>query len=66
HLAQNFPNPFNPTTNIKYSIPEAGKISLIVFNILGEEVVTLANEFKAAGNYEVNFDATELPSGIYF
>jgi photosystem II stability/assembly factor-like uncharacterized protein len=65
-LEQNYPNPFNPTTTIKYSIAKAGKVSLRVFNILGEEVVNLVNEFKEAGNYKVNFNAGRLSSGIYY
>ena len=65
-LEQNFPNPFNPTTTIKYSIPNEADVSLEVFNTLGEEVAVLVNESKRAGNYEVKFDATALSSGIYF
>ena len=71
-LNQNFPNPFNPTTTIKYSIPNgvgskhAFTVQLKVYDILGNEVATLVNEQKAAGNYTVNFDASELSSGIYF
>ena len=65
-LSQNFPNPFNPTTKIAYSLPKAGKVSLKVFDMLGREVTTLVNEEKTAGNYEVTFDATVLPSGVYF
>jgi len=65
-LYQNFPNPFNPSTNIKYSIPNEGKVSLIVFNLLGEEVTTLVNEEQSAGNYKVEFNISSLPSGVYF
>jgi photosystem II stability/assembly factor-like uncharacterized protein len=64
-LSQNYPNPFNPNTTIKFSIPVSGKTSLKVFNILGEKVSTLINEVKEAGNYEINFDASNLPSGTY-
>lgn len=64
-LAQNFPNPFNPSTSIRFSIPEAGMVSLKIFNLLGEEVATVVNEFKNAGNYNVNFDASNLTSGVY-
>ncbi|QQS38205.1 MAG: T9SS type A sorting domain-containing protein [Ignavibacteriales bacterium] len=64
-LQQNYPNPFNPTTNIQYSIPTDGLVSLIVFDLLGREVVTLVNESKTAGNYTVNFDASTLASGTY-
>jgi len=65
-LYSNYPNPFNPTTTIKYSIPEAGRVHLEVFNILGKKVATLVNEFKVAGNYELKFNATDLSSGIYY
>jgi hypothetical protein len=65
-LKQNFPNPFNPSTKIKYSIPEMSIVTLTLFNLLGEEVTTLVNEEKTAGNYTVEFNAANLPSGIYF
>jgi arabinoxylan arabinofuranohydrolase len=65
-LEQNYPNPFNPTTKIKYSIPKAGLVTLKVFNLIGEEITTLVNEEKTIGNYEVEFEASKLPSGIYF
>ena len=65
YLAQNYPNPFNPVTKIRYSIPQLSNVSLIVYNILGQEVITLVNEQQPAGNYEVSFDATNLTSGIY-
>ena len=64
-LAQNFPNPFNPSTKISYGIKEAGVVYIKVFNILGSEVATLVNEHKPAGNYEVSFGKNELASGIY-
>jgi hypothetical protein len=65
-LAQNFPNPFNPSTSIQFSIPEAGLVTLKVFTLLGEEVTTLVNEYVNAGSYNVNFDASKLTTGVYF
>jgi len=65
-LEQNYPNPFNPTTTIKYSIPKESFVSLKIYNLIGEEVATLVNEEKTIGNYKIEFDATGLPSGIYF
>ncbi|HVO74524.1 MAG TPA: PQQ-binding-like beta-propeller repeat protein [Ignavibacteriaceae bacterium] len=65
-LSQNYPNPFNPATKIKYSIADAGFVELKVFNSIGEEVAQLVKEYKNAGNYEVQFDAGELNSGVYF
>jgi Secretion system C-terminal sorting domain len=70
-LEQNFPNPFNPSTKIKFSIPfvemgYAPSVQLIVYDVLGNEISTLVNEEKSAGSYEVDFNASELTSGIYF
>ena len=58
--------PFNPDTTIKYSVPSSNRVSLKVYDILGNEVATIVNEYKPAGSYEVEFDASGLPSGIYF
>ena len=71
YLQQNYPNPFNPSTKIKYQIPEAGFVSLKVFDVLGNEVADLVNENKPAGVYEVEFSShsgkvRNLPSGVYF
>ena len=65
-LYQNYPNPFNPVTSIQYAISNSQFISLKVYDILGKEVAVLVNEEKPAGNYEVTFNASGLPSGVYF
>jgi len=65
-LAQNYPNPFNPTTNINYDIPFDGKVTLKIFDISGREVSTLINEFKTASYYTIDFNASNLASGVYF
>ena len=71
-LFQNYPNPFNPNTKIMYSIPllggdeRGGSVILKVYDILGNEVATLVNEEKPTGNYDVDFTAKNLPSGVYF
>jgi hypothetical protein len=66
YLSQNYANPFNPNTTIKYQIPELSFITLKVYDVLGSEITTLVNEEKPIGGYEIKFDATGLPSGIYF
>lgn len=65
-LSQNYPNPFNPVTNIRFAIPEAGLVTMKVYNLLGQEVATLINEYKNAGTYNVDFDGFNLTSGVYF
>jgi len=65
-LEQNYPNPFNPSTKIKYQIPNASLVKLLVYDVLGNEVATLIDKEMQAGSYEVDFDASNLPSGIYF
>ncbi len=64
-LEQNYPNPFNPVTSISFSIPEAGNVKLVVYDILGREVSTVINEFRKSGSYTVPFDGSILASGVY-
>lgn len=64
-LDQNYPNPFNPSTKISFSIKEEGLVTLKVYDVLGKEAAVLVNENKPVGNYEVDFDALQLPSGVY-
>lgn len=64
-LSQNYPNPFNPLTTINYSVAKAGYVRLSVYNLIGSKVATLVSENKAAGKYSVQFDGSNLPSGIY-
>jgi hypothetical protein len=65
-LWNNFPNPFNPTTVISFSIPKQSDVLLKVYDVLGREVASLLDESKFAGHYNVTFDASSLPSGVYF
>ncbi len=65
-LKQNYPNPFNPTTNIRFDIPKKSNIRLVVYNSIGQEILVLDEGMKEAGTYEYKFDASNLPSGIYF
>jgi hypothetical protein len=70
---QNYPNPFNPTTKINFTIPAVGttnelslQTKVIVYDILGKEIITLLNEHLQPGNHEIEFNAEDLPSGIYY
>ena len=65
-ISQNYPNPFNPSTKIKYSVPQSSNVVIKVFDILGNEIETLVNEEKPAGTYQVNWNANNLPSGVYY
>ncbi len=64
-LEQNYPNPFNPSTTISYQLPVSGQVTLKVFDILGKEVATLVNTQQSAGIYQIEFDASQLTSGVY-
>ena len=66
YIAQNYPNPFNPSTRINFGLKNAGNVEITVYNILGNKIATLINEFKSAGNHSVSFNASNLSSGIYF
>ena len=65
-LSQNYPNPFNPVTKINFAIPKSGLVTIKIYDLLGKEVQTLVNEVKNAGSYSVDFNGSELSSGIYF
>ena len=70
-LSNNYPNPFNPSTVISYQLPVSGDVTLKVFDVLGNEIATLLDEYKPAGNYEIEFNVAqisrpEIASGIYF
>ena len=65
-LEQNYPNPFNPNTVISYQIPVSSKVTLKIYDVLGNDVATLVNSEKAAGSYEITWNAESVPSGVYF
>jgi len=65
-LSQNYPNPFNAATNIEFALPEDGRVKLEIYDILGQRVRTLVDEYRAAGTYSVEFDSGSLASGMYF
>ena len=65
-LSQNYPNPFNPVTNLEFGISKLGFVSLKVYDMLGKEIKTLVNEDMSAGRYVIDFDGSNLPSGVYF
>jgi hypothetical protein len=70
-LHQNYPNPFNPDTRILYSLPEAAQVKIAVYNVLGQKVITLCNDYRAAGKHRVSWNGKstggiEVSSGIYF
>lgn len=66
NLSQNYPNPFNPSTSIKFELPKSGFVSLKIFDLLGREVARLVNEVKQAGSYDLEFNASNFASGIYY
>jgi len=65
-VAQNSPNPFNPTTTISFTLTEAGNVTVDVFNVAGQKVDTIANEFMSSGSHSVTWDASEFSAGVYF
>ena len=65
-LEQNFPNPFNPSTRISFTLPKPGEVKIEIYNTLGQRVEILVNQYMLAGNHEVEFNAQNLSSGIYF
>ncbi len=65
-LEQNFPNPFNPSTRIRYNIPEQSRVKINIYNILGKEVSELVNDVKSSGDYNIKWNASNLSSGFYF
>ena len=66
YLFQNQPNPFNPSTLIKYELPEGTSVNIVIYNIIGEKVAELVNSFQKEGRHEIVWDAQNIASGIYF
>ena len=66
NLYQNYPDPFNPSTTISFSLPKASNVKLTIFNVLGQKVAALADKFMEAGVYNIKFDAAHFSSGVYF
>lgn len=64
-LNQNYPNPFNPSTVISYTLKTDGYVKLTVYNLVGQSVQVLVDGYRTAGDYEINYDASELPAGVY-
>lgn len=64
-VEQNYPNPFNPSTTIRYDLPQTSHVIVQVFSVLGGEIATLVNKEESAGHHEINYDAANMPSGIY-
>ena len=65
-LQQNYPNPFNPTTRIRFAVGSGGFVTLMVYNLIGQEAATVFSGYKTPGEYSVDFDAGNLPAGVYF
>ena len=65
-LKQNYPNPFNPSTTIEYQLPNNGEVNLKIYDILGREVAILVNEIKKSGKYSIEWNASQMASGVYF
>ena len=66
NLSQNYPNPFNPTTKINFDLPNDSRVNIKIFDVSGREIKTIVNDYKSAGYYTVQFDASGLSSGVYF
>ncbi|MBK7254361.1 MAG: T9SS type A sorting domain-containing protein [Ignavibacteria bacterium] len=66
NLKQNYPNPFNSETNIEYLLLKSGFVTIKIYSLMGKELMCLVNEFKQAGRYEISFDGSNLPSGVYY